>query len=59
MAQGAAQAVESKEQRRRLLALVAAIFMINLDARVVTPLLPMMAADLRTTVSAADSSVTA
>ncbi len=59
MAQGAAQAVESKGQRRRLLALVAAIFMINLDARVVTPLLPTIAADLRTTVSATGGIVTA
>ena len=51
-------AVESKEQRRLLLALVAAIFMINLDARVVTPLLPTIAADLRTTVAATGSIVT-
>ena len=50
--------VESKEQRRLLLALVAAIFMINLDTRVVTPLLPTIAADLRTTVAATGSIVT-
>lgn len=47
------------EQRRLLLALVGAIFMINLDARVVTPLLPTIADDLGTTVSATGSIVTA
>ena len=59
MASESAGGAESKEQRRLLLALVAAIFMINLDARVVTPLLPTIAADLRTTVSATGSIVTA
>ncbi len=49
----------SVEQRRLLLALVGAIFMINLDARVVTPLLPTIASDFRTTVSAAGVLVTA
>jgi predicted MFS family arabinose efflux permease len=59
MASQASGTVESKEQRRLLLALVAAIFMINLDARVVTPLLPPIAADLHTTVAATGSIVTA
>ncbi len=59
MASEASGVAEGKEQRRLLLALVAAIFMINLDARVVTPLLPTIAADLRTTVSATGSIVTA
>lgn len=50
---------EGKEQRRLLLALVGAIFMINLDARAVTPLLPTIADDLGTTIAAAGSIVTA
>ena len=58
-ANAGAEQAESREQRRLLLALVAAIFMINLDSRAVTPLLPTIAADLRTTVSAAGAIVTA
>lgn len=46
-------------QRRLLLALVAAIFMIGLDSRVVTPLLPTIANDFHTSVGAAGSLVTA
>lgn len=46
-------------QQRLLLALGAAIFMINLDSRVVTPLLPTIAGDLGTTVSHAGWLVTA
>lgn len=59
MASQATGVGESKEQRRLLLALIGAIFMINLDARVVTPLLPTIAADLKTTVAATGSIVTA
>ncbi len=50
---------QESEQRRLLLALVAAIFMINLDSRVVTPLLPTIAADFNTTISATGWLVTA
>jgi predicted MFS family arabinose efflux permease len=59
MASESAKMAEGGEQRRLLLALVAAIFMINLDARVVTPLLPTIATDLGTTVAATGSIVTA
>ncbi len=59
MAGEAAAVSETRDQRRLLLALVAAIFMINLDAGAVTPLLPTIAADLDTTVSAAGTIVTA
>ncbi|HEY8597978.1 MAG TPA: MFS transporter [Thermomicrobiales bacterium] len=59
MASEATTASDSAEQRRLLLILGAAIFMINLDSRVVTPLLPTIASDFRTTVSAAGSLVTA
>src|SRR4051794_694407 len=55
----AGEVVGTREQRRLLLALVGGIFMINLDARVVTPLLPTIAADLHTTVAATGSIVTA
>jgi predicted MFS family arabinose efflux permease len=59
MASEAATASDSAEQRRLLMILGAAIFMINLDSRVVTPLLPTIANDFNTTVSAAGSLVTA
>jgi predicted MFS family arabinose efflux permease len=55
----AAAAAEQAIQRRLLLALGAAIFMINLDSRVVTPLLPTIAGDLDTTVTHAGWLVTA
>jgi predicted MFS family arabinose efflux permease len=54
-----ATATEAAIQRRLLLALGAAIFMINLDSRVVTPLLPTIAGDLDTTVAHAGWLVTA
>jgi len=41
------------EQRRLLLALGAAVFMVNLDARVVAPLLPTLARELGTSLSQA------
>src|SRR5262245_9551104 len=41
------------EQRRLLLALGAAVFMVNLDARVVAPLLPTLASELGTSLSRA------
>ena len=50
---------EEATQQRLLLALGAAIFMINLDSRVVTPLLPTIAGDLGTTVAHAGLLVTA
>lgn len=59
MASEATTTSDSAEQRRLLLILGAAIFMINLDSRVVTPLLPTIASDFNTTVSAAGSLVTA
>src|SRR4051794_40755642 len=48
-----------RRQRRLLFALVGACFMINLDSRVVTPLLPTIAGDFHTSVGAAGSLVTA
>lgn len=57
--QGAVATTAQVTQRRLLLALGAAIFMINLDSRVVTPLLPTIADDLGTTVAHAGWLVTA
>ena len=59
MVSEATTASDSAEQHRLLMILGAAIFMINLDSRVVTPLLPTIANDFNTTVSAAGSLVTA
>lgn len=53
------QVAAQATQQRLLLILGAAIFMINLDSRVVTPLLPTIADDLNTTVAHAGWLVTA
>src|SRR5688572_17523357 len=45
--------MDPSEQRRLILALGAAVFMVNLDARVVAPLLPTLATDLGVSLASA------
>ena len=49
MLQAPTQANTTRDQKPLLLALGAAVFMVNLDSRVVAPLLPVMAAELHVT----------